>query len=132
MNDDLMPTNPRSLGEQAVAVHSQRFDERKTRIGRILIEPAAARQQLATARRAWLQVATRVVPATTEGTAVAAPVSPRSPARFVTERKHVEATPFPMEGIDNARDGLCHLAVAPTADGHQATFQSERSSGNCR
>jgi hypothetical protein len=95
--------------------------ERQASIRLILVEPAIARQQLATARRALLKIATRAVPPAAEGSAVAASLAGRSPARFITERNHVEASPIPMERVDGARDGRRHLTLAPAADGHQAT-----------
>ena len=131
MNDDLFFTEPHPLGEQPVAVNSEGFADQIARVRAILVEQAAAREQLTSARRASLKVAPRVVPAATGDPAVTASIAARSPAGLVAERNHVEATPIPMKRIDGARDGRLHLTIAPAADGHQAASRGlEPCSGN--
>ena len=120
MDHDFLFTEPHPLGEQPVPVHSQRLRKRKVHLGSVLVEPAPARHQLVTTRRAWLHVATRMVPATVVHTAVAAPRTTRSTG-VVAVRPQVEATTVPMESVDIARDGGRHLAMAPVADGHHTT-----------
>jgi hypothetical protein len=143
MDDDLLITEPRPLGELPVAVHPQGLGQRQALLRPILVEPTTARHQLTTARRAFLEIATRMMPAAAFDPAVTAPIAARSPVGLVAEPNHVEATPVPMKGVDRARVGHSHLTEAPAADGHQATtlgsgllaghrgVQTERSSGNC-
>jgi hypothetical protein len=54
MNDDLILAYQHPLGEQTIAIHSEGLDERKARLELVFVEPAAARHQLAPARRAVL------------------------------------------------------------------------------
>jgi hypothetical protein len=144
MNDDVELAEPYPLGQQPIAVDSQWFHERRARREHILVESTIARNQLAAARRAWLKVATRMVPSTTDDPTVTAPIACRSATEFGTERAQVEVTPFPVQGTHGARNGRRHLPMAPAADSHQATprwsgpsadhsgEQSKRSSsGNC-
>src|SRR4051812_7290442 len=94
--------------------------------GAVLIELAAARQQLATARRACLQIATGMVPPTSKDPAVTASVAAGRPAWVRTVRRKVEMTSVLVKGVDVARDGRSHLTAAPPTCGHQATSRQGR------
>ena len=106
-------TEPHPLSEQPVAVDPERLDERLAliiviiiKILAVLVEPTAARHQLAAAHRASLKVATGVVRSTTDDPAVSAPVTAHSPAALAAERNKVEAPPIPMECVDGARGAI--------------------------
>jgi len=65
--------------EEPVAVDAERFDVTFVVRPVLFVERALARQQLATANGAPLQVATRVVPSTPEDPAVTASIALRAP-----------------------------------------------------
>ena len=116
MDDDLLTTEPHSFDEQPVAVDAERFDGIFV-VKPLLVERALARQQLATADRAPLQVATGVVPSTAGDAAVTASITVRSPTGLGAIRRKVEVTALLMKGIHRARDGGGHVVAAPAAHG---------------